>query len=374
LKILFVINQLHCGGAEQQLVTLCKGLSRRRHDPHLISIYDRLDLRDDLDALKIPITVAHKYGKMDLTIISRLCRLIKSFNPDLVHAYLPASCLFTGMTKWLGLSTPVVQAERSVNFWKPKWRIGLENVVRTKVARITCNADAVRKHLIGIEGVPPQKVALIYNGLPSERWIRPNTQAIETAREQINAPPGSFVVASVANFIPVKEHGVLLKAFAEAKARVSNLFLVLIGKGPLEEEIRKLARELGLGMSTRIISNSTNPLPLLCASNAAILTSSREGCSNALLEAMAAGLPVVASDAGGNTELIDHGLGGFICRIGDTSSVASAVIRLAEEPSLCQEMGLYNARRVEQEFTDDIMTERTLSLYERVLSESRGAT
>jgi glycosyltransferase involved in cell wall biosynthesis len=370
MKILFVINQLHTGGAEQQLVTLCRGLVKRGHQTEVISIYDHLDLRDDLDAVRVPVTVAHKYSKIDLSIILRLRRLIKKIEPDLVHAYLPASCLFTGMAKWVGVSTPVLQAERSVNFWKPKWRVRLDNLVRKKVAKITCNADAIRKYLIAVEGVPPAKVALIYNGIPSERCMRPDQHAVEMAKCQIGAPLQSFVVTAVANFIPVKEHHLLIRAFAEAKLKVSNLFLLLIGRGPLEHDIRKSMEKRGLIAASCIISNCTNPLPFLCASNAAVLTSSREGCSNAILESMAAGLPVVASDAGGNTELVLHGSGGFICRVGDVASVANALVCLAQAPSLCHDMGSYNARRVTRQFTDDIMTDQTVALYKQVLSEN----
>lgn len=369
-KILFVINQLACGGAEHQLATLCEGLRKRHHQLGVITIYDQLELRNRLDAIEVPVTVANKYAKVDLTVVWRLRSLIKTVNPDLIHAYLPASCLFTGMTKWLGVETPIIQAERSVNQWRLRWRLWLDNLVRRRVASIVCNAKAIRTHLIEEEYVTSRKITLIYNGLAPERRIRPNKWAIDLAREQIGAPLGSFIAICVANFVAEKHHHILLKAFAQARDQVKNLFLVLVGKGELEQNIRNSIERLQLLESSRIISNCIDPLPLLCASDAFILTSAIEGCSNALLEAMAMELPIVATDAGGNVELVTQGLGGIICAVGDVCALANGLVRLAWDSSLSRSMGLYNVARVREEFTDDILVERTVALYRRVLNEA----
>src|SRR5574337_245740 len=188
MKVLFVINQLESGGAEQQLVALCEGLRRRGHEPVVIAIYDKLDLRDRLDRIHVPIIVAHKYWKADLTLAWRLRNLIKDIDPDLVHAYLPAACLFTAMTRWLGVTVPLIQAERLVNSWRSGWRIWLDNIVRKQVDLITCNADAIRRYLIEVERVLPEKTALIYNGLVPSRHTRPDDASIEAAKREIGAP------------------------------------------------------------------------------------------------------------------------------------------------------------------------------------------
>lgn len=217
MKILLVINQLHCGGAEQQLITMCEGLHKRNHECEVISIYNLLELRDRLDRIQVPITVAHKYSKIDVTVVSRLHSLIKKANPELVHAFLAASCLFAGVTKWIGTSIPILHSERDVNTWKSRWRVRLDNIVRARVAKITCNAEAIKTHLIEVEHVPAEKIVVIPNGLAPERRTRPDNKAIESARREIGAPFGGFIVICVANFTPKKQHQVLLKAFAQAK-------------------------------------------------------------------------------------------------------------------------------------------------------------
>jgi glycosyltransferase involved in cell wall biosynthesis len=373
MKILYVINQLHSGGAEQQMVALCEGVRRRGHHVEVASIYDRLDLRNRLDAVQTPITVVHKYAKLDITVIWRIRHLIQEKKPDLVHAYLPASCLFVGLTKWLGITAPVLQSERSINNWRSPWRLWLDNVVRNRVANITCNADAIKRYLSAEEGVDPQKTTLIYNGLVKERRTRPEQQAIDAARCKVNLPDGASIVIAVANFVREKQFPVLLRSFAQAKEQVGGLFLVLVGKGPLEGEIRKDITELGLTDSVRIVSDCVNPLPLLCIANTAVSTSSIEGCSNSILEAMAMGLPVVASNAGGNAELVTHELGGFVGPIGNSKVFADSLVRLAQDPILVQRMGHYNRKKIEREFTDDIMVDRTLALYECILRETPPA-
>jgi glycosyltransferase involved in cell wall biosynthesis len=370
LKILYIINQLDCGGAEQQLVALCEKLARLGHKLHVISIYDQLELKPRLTDIRVPVVVAHKHGKFDVTLVWRLRQFIKHIKPDLVHAYLPASSLFAGMTKWLGVDVPVIQAERSVNTWRTPMRIWLDNVVRRRVAAITCNANAIKQHLVRTERVPEDRIVTIYNGLASKRRTPPASADIQRAREQLAAPAGSFVLACLANFVPEKAHGVLLQAVALARRKSMRVRLVLIGKGDLEPQTRQMVCELGLADSTRIINDSKNPLPLLCASHAAILTSSIEGCSNAVLEAMAMGLPVIASDAGGNGELVIDGLGGTLCPVGDIDAFGRAILKLASNKLWRYKMGVYNRKRIADEFTDDKMVERTTALYHRLLNDA----
>jgi glycosyltransferase involved in cell wall biosynthesis len=156
----------------------------------------------------------------------------------------------------------------------------------------------------------------------------------------------------------------------EAKRQVGNLFLVLIGRGTLESEIRRQVDDLGLRESCRLITDCANPLPFLCASRVAILTSLLEGCSNALLEAMAMGLPVVASNTGGTPELVTHGRGGYLCPVGEVGSFAKALVRLASEPHTANRMGRYNRQRVDERFTDEVLVTRSLSLYESILDQT----
>jgi glycosyltransferase involved in cell wall biosynthesis len=368
MNILFVINQLTCGGAEQQMVTLCEGLRKRDHQITVLSIYDRLELRDRLDRVHVPVTVVKKYSKVDVSVVWRLRQMITRTNPDIVHTYLPASGLFTGMTRWLGVNTPVLQSERSVNNWRSPSRVRLDNLVRRRIANIVCNAEAIRSHLIAAERVDANKITLIYNGLAPERYTRPDEATIASAREQIKAPAGSFIVIAVANFVSEKQHHVMLEAFAQAKKQVDTLFLVLVGKGELERDVRRQIARLELTHSSQLICDCTNPIPFLCASQVGFLTSNIEGCSNALIEAMAMGLPIVVTDAGGNSELVKHREGGIVCRVGDVEALASGLVRLAQDPSLAEAMARYNVTRVQQEFTDDVMVERTLALYRQVLS------
>ncbi len=370
MNILFVINQLTCGGAEQQLVALCEGLRKRDHTVEVLSIYDQMELRDRLDCVQVPVTIVHKYHKADVSVVWRLRQLIKKANPDIVHTYLPASGLFTGMTRWLGVNAPVLQSERSVNTWRSAGRLWLDNLVRRRIAHIVCNAEAIRAHLIAAERVDANKITLIYNGLASDRYTRPDDETSATARKQIKAPAGSFIVIAVANFVTEKQHHVMLDAFAQAKKQVDNLFLLLVGKGELEQDVRTQIAQLGLTDASQLICDCTNPIPFLCASNVGMLTSNVEGCSNALIEAMAMGLPIVVTDAGGNSELARHGEGGIVCRIGGVEALASGLVRLARDRSLVEAMGRYNAARVKREFTDEVMVERTLALYRQVLSGS----
>lgn len=371
MRITFVIDQLNCGGAEQQLITLCQGLTRRGHDVHVISIYARgIVLREELDAIGVPVWVANRRGRTDLTVLWRLRRLMRATRPDLIHAFLSGAALLTPLLKWMGVETPILLSERSVNDWRSPSRILLENILRERVAGITCNAEAIKTHLIEKEKVSADKIAVIYNGLRPTRRNRPALESIETARERIGAPSGAVVVTCVANFSAIKQHRTLIQAFALAKRSVDHLFLLLIGQGELESDTRMLTATHGVADSTRMIGDCTNPLPFLCASNIAMLTSVIEGCSNALLEAMAMGLPIIASQAGGNGELVQHGYGGYVCPVGDVKAFAQALTRCAGNPHQAALMGQHNLSRIQRCFTDDIMVTQSIEYYEQILAKA----
>jgi glycosyltransferase involved in cell wall biosynthesis len=367
MRIAFVADQLDNGGAEQQLVTLCHGLKARGHDVGVISVYNRLALRSELDSVQVPIAVAAKHGKFDLTAVWRIRTRIARLAPDLVHAYLPAASFLTPLTTWIGVRAPVLQSERGINDWRSALRLRCDNIVRRSVTHITCNADAIKQHLIAVEGVAADKISVIYNGLRDQRRQRPTADAIAAAQRSIRAPADAVTVVCVANFSAVKQHHVLVDAFARARTRMPNLFLLLVGQGELEADVRRQIGQARLQDSVRIITDCTNPAPLLCASHIAILTSQLEGCSNAILEAMAMGLPVVASDTGGNPELVENGEGGYICEVGNRSAFADAMLKLASAHDVASAMGDFNRRRIRDQFTDDVMIARTLSLYERIL-------
>jgi glycosyltransferase involved in cell wall biosynthesis len=372
MRVLFVINQLESGGAEQQLVALCEGLIGRGHETTVVSIYDRLDLRHRLDAVGVPISVVGKSWKGDVSVVWRLRRLIRAAGPDIIHAYLPAACLLTGLTKWLGVRAPVIQSERNINDWRSWSRIRLENLVRRRVAAVVCNAEAVRQYLVHGEGVPVVKTTVIYNGLVLARRTRPGPAAVEAAGRDIGAPPGARIAVCVANFLPDKRHDVLLEAVRRARLAEPSLFLVLVGQGAGEAEVRHAIARLGLTEACVVFTDRLDPLPLLSAAHMAVLASAREGLPNALMEAMAMGLPIVASNAGGNRELVVHERGGFVCRPGDVSAFAAALVRLARDPGLAEAMGRFNRARIAS-FTDDRMVEETLRLYDRVLQEAGAA-
>jgi len=370
MKIALVTDQLDCGGAEQQIVTLAKGLRRTGHEVHVVSIFDRTELRPELDAASVPIVVAGRYGKYDFTTVLRLRRLLAGIKPDLVHAYLPAASMFTPMTKWLGIDVPILQSERDVNTWRVGVRLRCDQFVRRSAVHITCNAEAIKRYLIEAEGVHPDKITVIYNGLRNERLQRPADDAIASAKLRIGAPLGATVVVCVANLSDKKRHDVLLSAFREARAANPKLFLVLIGRGRLEAPIRELIQQHDLEDSCRMITDCSNPAAYLCASHVKVMTSDIEGCSNALLEAMAMGLPAVVTDAGGNRELIIDGSGGAVCPTGDRGAIAAAMIGLTEKPDAMRQMGVFNHQRVRESFTDDVMVRRSLMLYTRLAAAS----
>jgi glycosyltransferase involved in cell wall biosynthesis len=245
-----------------------------------------------------------------------------------------------------------------------KWHRETEKLCSRFADLVVANAEAVRQLCIREEGVRRENCVVVRNGIDLERYDG-------LARQPLQGPlPEGRLVAVIGNLWPVKGHRTLLEAVAVLPPGLRDVHFVCAGEGPEREFLARRIAERGLAGRVHLLGHRLDVPAVLARSEAACLCSSAEGLSNALMEAMAAARPVVATAVGGNPELVRDGENGFLVASGDAGALALKLARLLQSPPEAHAMGLRGRERVEKELSMERMAEGHAALYRRVLGRA----
>jgi glycosyltransferase involved in cell wall biosynthesis len=243
----------------------------------------------------------------------------------------------------------------------------LEDVVASVVARLTdvvvANSAAVASNAVSTSGLPRRKVRIIRNGV----LVAPPVSATERTARRLAlgvSDPEEIIIGCVANYLGVKRHALLIDAFAALTNDGANSTLVLVGEGPLRPDLERQIRELGLEGRVRLHGSELDPQPLYAAFDIVVQASSREGLPNALLEAGAAGRPIVATAAGGSGEIVIDGVTGLLVPVEDGGLLAGALGRLVADPDLRDRLGAAAREHIIETFGMDRFVAEFARLYQ----------
>lgn len=258
-----------------------------------------------------------------------------------------------------------VASKRETGAMRSRAQETVEKAAFKFARKIVVNAEAVRRFLIA-QNVQNQKIATIHNGLDLRR-LEPQRDR-ESVLRQFDLPPDKKIVTLVANLRhAVKNQPMFLRAARRVLEKNKNAAFVLAGEGELVGELKALASELNITENVRFIGRCTCIPDLLAASEIGVLTSFAEGFSNAILEYMAARLPVVATNVGGAAEAVANGETGFLVESNDDAALAEKILRLLENPATAKQMGARGREIVEAEFSLEAQLKATKNLYEQIL-------
>ncbi|MFH2057169.1 MAG: glycosyltransferase [bacterium] len=361
IKIMYVIGSLGDAraGTEKSLLTLIEGLDRDRFEPYLVSLQDCEYLR--ADDFICETTCLHLYRVLAPRMLKarrELASRMRELRIDIVHTFfLEADLVGGGAARQAGI-TQIVAARRNLGYAygaKQKFLLKLSNRYPT---RWLANCNAVADAISGIEGIPRGSFDVIYNGV-----------ALNHAATSDQSK--TYDIIMVANLRPVKQVGTLLEAVALLKSKFPDLRIAILGEGPLRRELENLAQRFEVSRHIEFLGSRADVASLLNQARIGVLTSRSEGCSNAILEYMSAGLPVVATDVGGNRELVVEGKTGFLVPIAEPQALAERLSRLLADIELCQLMGRQGRERVEREFSVDRMIAAHADYYSK-LRQSRS--
>lgn len=381
LSIAYFIGSLSTGGAERHVSIVASELARRGHD---VSIYclrrgGILEAQTQKAGIKI---IGPSFGsdKQQPNRLTRLFMLMLSVpwlffhllfrRPQIVHFFLPEAYLVGGILSLATASPHRLMSRRSLNIYQSKKPrlASLEHRLHSNMHALLGNSRKVAMQLLE-ENAPTSRVGLIYNGIEIERFTSISHQQASQTRSSLNLSDNELIFIIVANLIPYKGHSDLIEAFRTIKSELpQNWTLLIVGRDDgIQPNLERQAEEAGIHDHIRFTGLRQDIPDLLAASNIGILCSHEEGFSNALLESMAAGLPIVATDTGGNAEAVADGETGYIVPVKDPQNLGKALSKLANNITLATQMGKSGRERVETLFSLHNCVDKYELLYHTVL-------
>jgi sugar transferase (PEP-CTERM/EpsH1 system associated) len=363
LRILHVVHGLPRGGLENGVVNLLNGLPAAEFEQSVCCLDQRGEMADRVRR-DLPIHVFDR-RRHDLGLPLRLARTMDAFQPDLVHCRNWTTWPDTVMAHQLA-GRPGVLVWSFHGFadghWFPRRRKLASRLLSLATDKLFAVCRDSAERFAGLCAIPPTRFDVLYNGVDCARFA-PIADRVGL-RRQLGFADDELVILTVASLTPVKGHGLLLDAVARTLANTDRkLRFLWLGEGAERDALERGVANLGLGRAVQMPGGSDRVPQHLAAADLFVLPSHLEGMSNAILEAMASGLPVVAQAVGGNPELVEHGRSGMLCGAGDVGALSDAIARLAAQDDERAAMGRAARDRAEQIFSLDAMLARYADFY-----------
>lgn len=376
IKVLYVIGQLDRGGAERQLMELATGLPRDRYEPVVCCLGQPGPLGREIEEAGVRLVVHAKPLGNFSGASRKLAQLVRAERPVILHAFL-SSANWRGLVVGRLLRVPIViTSMRNVDVHTGFRGNAIERLLSSITDQVIANAGAVKDYVAEMHWVDPKRIRVVYNGISVGRVVGDAGAPVGEKVPSVTDPPsveplpGSGpTVTVVASLTPKKDHMTFLAAAASIASQMPETRFLVVGDGPLMAELTERARELGLGDAVTFTGSTDQVGEVLARTDVFALTSIKEGCSNVILESMAAGRPVVATAVGGNPELIEEGETGFLLPVGDYEGIARRVLELLRDDDLRRTMGAAGRERVLAKYTTERMVEDTMDFYLELLDE-----
>jgi sugar transferase (PEP-CTERM/EpsH1 system associated) len=355
---------LEFGGLEKMVVSLLLSLDPATYKARVIC-YDRLGtLAACLERAGIGVWLLERNPGVDLAYLVRLIRQLSSEPVDLLHLHNPTAFFYGAVSGWLAGVPAVVYTDHGRDLQSSSRNRLTHRFLSGRVDQVVAVSESVRRHLVEREGVPAARVMVIRNGISGDAFKGPNRR--HEVRAELRLREDQPVVGVVGRLDPVKNHALLMRAMKRILDRLPAVRLLVIGDGPLRVELEALATSLRIKDHVAFLGNRADVPELLSAIDLFVLPSVSEGLSLTLIECCAAGKPAVATDVGGNREVVMQGETGLLVPSEDEKALAVAVLDLLTDARRSAAMGRAARRRFEAEFSLDTMVSQYRALYERV--------
>lgn len=367
IRLVQFTRSFHIGGTEVQVLELLRGLPSQ-YQLQVSVLQDAGPLVGTLRQLGFTPEEFPLNGSLfklnTAQQIFRLSRWFKRNQVELVHVHdFYSTMLVVPAAKLAG--TKVIVGRLDLAHWHGPARRAVHAQFSRMADHVVANAEAIRRMLVQEEYVAPSKVSVIHNGLDLPRF---DARMREGLKAPVPDTGGAPVVLHVANMNhPVKRQEDLLLALAMLRHEGQDLHAFFVGDGPRRAELEKYAAELGVGDIAHFLGHRTDVPALYSRATMGVLCSTAEGMSNAVMEGMAAGLPMVVTAVGGNTDLIEDGERGLVVQPQQPAQMVRAFRRLLAQPEKAKDMGAAARGFVRRELSLERMVQRHDELYRKVL-------
>jgi len=382
-KVLFVITRLAAGGAPLMTLAMLESLRKNGYDVELVTGLAGKDEKDLLPGIQngeyaitvIPELVRNIAPIKDYIALRKLRKLMREKKFDVVHTHTTKAGILGRLAAKQAKVAHVIHSPHGHifhSYFNPvliKLYVWLERVAsRWSQKTITLTEKEKREYLaLGIG--TPDEYQCIYNGIETDKYFNQDFDR-EALRKRMNIPVASIILVTVGRLVPVKGCRYLLEAVASIKRQgFDDMHCLIIGDGVLKEELENKTRELEISSQVNFLGHQEDIMPYLMISDVFVLPSLNEGFGLVIVEAMAAGLPVVATRVGGVPEIIMDGESGKLVAPGDSEDLAKGILALLQDRQHLKNIGNHNRQRAQKEFSLERMNAQVKQLYQEVLAE-----
>ena len=366
-KVIHITYSLEQGGAEVMILDLLRGLDRNIFDLSVCSFQLKGSLRSSFEKSHIPVYDVLKASGKDVTLPVRLYRLFKRLKPDLVHAHNGYMWIYAGLPARLA-GAKVVYTEHSV--WEnPSIPYLMSSKVLEVITdRIVAPSEHVKKLLSLRQHVNSDNIDVIYNGIDLARIEK--KVDVQLKRETLGLSPEGKVIGIVARLVPVKNHKTLIEAMKIVCSKMNECRLLIVGDGELRSSLEKLVLQNGLKERVLFLGNRSDVDEILQILDLFVLCSVSEGFPISILEAMAAGVPILATAVGGIIEAIKRGESGMLIDVPNPQTLAEGIMELLTNASKATHFKESALRRVRSNFSLEAMARQYSKLYRELTNKS----
>lgn len=367
IRLMHITNDLEIGGVQELLLLLLKNLNKERFRLYLGTVCAKGELVRDIEDLGVQVRY-YPCIRRNLLFkwitpyqVFRLSRWMREERIDIVHTHLFLGGLIGRVAALLARVPAVIHTEHNTYYWKRFYHVGIDRILAKFTEKIIAVSQAVQDFTLKQEGISPDKFTVIYNGIDYERFdIGIGKDRI---REEFKIPLGAPLVGSIGRLVPQKGFKNLLLAAAKVLEEIPETKFLIVGDGPERRNLEVEACRLGISEDI-IFTGFRRDIPqILSTVDLFVLASLWEGMGLVLLEAMAAGRPVVATAVGPIPEIIEDKITGVLTPPSDPDSLALAIISLLKDRGRTDRMGEIGRSRVRERFGIKRMAEKIEGLY-----------
>jgi sugar transferase (PEP-CTERM/EpsH1 system associated) len=358
VRVLHLVPVFAVGGMEVGLTKLVNGIDPASVHGSICSFTAVGDFRERLTP-GAPLFELRRRGGNDLRLVTQLYRLLKRERPHIVHTHAWGTLCEGYLAARLARIPRIVHGEHGTMETRRR-NIGIQRFVWRRVDQVLSVSERLADRMAHEVGFPRTRIRTIRNGVDLSRWATGNRAA---ARARLRAEPAEVLVLAVGRLVAVKNHANLLAAVALARAAGVPCRLLIAGEGPLKAALEQQAAALGVSGAVELLGPRQDLPDLLAACDIFALSSDSEGMSNTIIEAMAAGRPVLATDVGGNSELVVPNQTGLLVEARSPEALARGIQTLAAAPAAREAMGAAGRLRAERDFSLRRMLEEYELMY-----------
>jgi len=372
VHVAFSIDTMSVGGTEMNAIRTAERLAHDRFRLTVVTLRGEGPLAARYEALGIPVVrfpIFNLYGPATIRQAARLARFLRQERVSVMHCHDQYSNFFSTLSARMA-GVPVIIASKRWLHSSMTYRIA--NGIGFRAAtRVLANSESVARSLRVDDRLGSGRIVVIPNFVDDAAFQPPTAAESTQWRTELGLEGDVLVVGIVASLLPIKDHATLLRAAAQLAPQWPALRIVIVGQGPELDRLRQLATSLGIGGIVRFAGLRPQVPSLHFLFDVSVLCSVSEGFPNSLVEAMAAGRPIVATDVGGVRDAVRDGENGLLVPAGDVPALAGALATLLGSRERRHEMGAAGCERARREFHARVVVRSLEQLYDRLLTAHR---